>query len=204
MTATMNTSTNGSPRKNLASQLDRLDGILDGLAEGLNDAVAGAVKDAVAVAVQEAVRGILAEVLANPDVLARLRGLLSQTAAVTSTPVVQTAPAAQKSWLGNVAAKVGSWGGLGWRSVRNACASLVGRVTSVLSTFKRRWQLVRQFRIPLLTAVVVGAGAGVGAYCGGPSVAALAGWIAGFTTTLTVQAGIWLRGALGSVPTDYA
>ena len=38
MTATMNTSTNGSPRKNLSAQLDRLDSILDGLADGLNEA----------------------------------------------------------------------------------------------------------------------------------------------------------------------
>ena len=28
---------NGRPRKNLASQLDRLDSILDGLSEGLDD-----------------------------------------------------------------------------------------------------------------------------------------------------------------------
>ena len=193
MTATLHTSTNGSPRKNLASQLDRLDSILDGLADGLNDAVASAVKDAVAVAVREAVRGLLAEVLANPDVLARLRGLVSPTAAATSTATTPAAPAAPKSWPGNVAAQIGSWCGLGWRSVRNVCAALVGRVTKVLSSLRRRWQLVRQFRVPLLTALVVGAVAGVGAYCGGPCVAALAGWIAGFTTTLTVQAGIWLR-----------
>jgi hypothetical protein len=35
MTTTMNP--NGRVRKNLASQLDRLDQILDGLADGLND-----------------------------------------------------------------------------------------------------------------------------------------------------------------------
>ena len=204
MTTTMNATTNGQIRKSLAEQIDRLDHILDGLAQALNESVAAAVKDAVTLAVQEAIQGILAEVLANPDVLARLRGLVSQTVPATSTPVVQTAPAAKTSWLGKVAAKVSSWCGLGWRSVRNACGSLVGAVTNALSTAKHRWQLVRQFRVPLLTAVVVGAVAGVGAYCGGPYVAALAGWIAGFTTTLTVQAGIWLRNAIGSVPTHYA
>jgi hypothetical protein len=47
------TSSNGRPpRPSLATQLDRLDGILDGLADGLNEAVA-AVKEAVAVALQE-------------------------------------------------------------------------------------------------------------------------------------------------------
>ena len=42
-------------RKTLASQIDRLDSILDGLAENLNEAVADSVKGAVTVAVQEAV-----------------------------------------------------------------------------------------------------------------------------------------------------
>ena len=46
--------------------------ILDGLADGLIEAVASAVQQAVTVAVQEAVRSILAEVLTNPDLLAKL------------------------------------------------------------------------------------------------------------------------------------
>ena len=41
------TTTNGDARKTLASQLDRLDSILDGLSEGLNEAVATAVEGAV-------------------------------------------------------------------------------------------------------------------------------------------------------------
>ena len=47
---------NGPARKTLASQLDRLDSILDGLSEGLTDAVSSAVREAVGLAVQEAVR----------------------------------------------------------------------------------------------------------------------------------------------------
>ena len=72
----MSTMTNGQVRKSLASQIDRLDHILDGLAEGLNEAVATAVKEAVALAVQEAVHGIVAEVLSNADLLAKLRGTI--------------------------------------------------------------------------------------------------------------------------------
>src|SRR6516162_7473241 len=53
-------------RKTLASQLDRLDSILDGLSEGLNDAVAQAVREAVGLAVHEAVQAVLAELLTNP------------------------------------------------------------------------------------------------------------------------------------------
>lgn len=60
---------NGRVRKNLADQLDRLDGILDGLADGLNEAVAAAVKDALATAVQQA--------LAHPELRHQLTTLLS-------------------------------------------------------------------------------------------------------------------------------
>ena len=77
---------------------------------------------------------------------------------------------------------------------------MTGKIGNTFSTTRRRWQLVRQFRVPLLTAVVIGAVAGLIAYCGGPYVAALAGWIAGFTTTLTVQAGLWLRHWLDGSP----
>src|SRR4029450_5143420 len=57
-----------APRKSLAQQLDRMDQILDGLADGGQGAVVDAVRDAVGQAVQMALR----EVLAHPEVLARL------------------------------------------------------------------------------------------------------------------------------------
>src|SRR4051794_12596471 len=75
------TNTNGQERKTLASQLDRLDAILDTLGEGLNEAVAGAVQEAVETAVREGVhqgvRGALAEILTNPEIVAVLRAALT-------------------------------------------------------------------------------------------------------------------------------
>src|ERR1700688_1844887 len=104
MTTTLNPSahTNGSTRKNLASQLDRLDGILDGLADGLNEAVASAVQQAVAVAVQEAVRGILTEVLTNPDLLAKLRNNLGLTTTADRTPAPPATPVKRKSLVAKI------------------------------------------------------------------------------------------------------
>jgi hypothetical protein len=96
--------------------------------------------------------------------------------------------------------RVGAWFGRGWQSIRQVCTSFTGWIGEALSRAHRRWQLVRQFHVPLLTAVVVGAASGTAAFWGGPYVAALAGWLAGFTTTLTVQAGLWLRRALDSFP----
>jgi hypothetical protein len=60
MTATR-TNRNGHERKTLASQLDRLDGILD----GLDTALTGAVQQAVEQAVKQAVQAVLTEVLTN-------------------------------------------------------------------------------------------------------------------------------------------
>jgi hypothetical protein len=73
---------NGPTRKTLASQLDRLDSILDGLSEGLSDAVSSAVREAVGLAVREAVQAVLAELLTNPALREQLQG----PAAAEATP----------------------------------------------------------------------------------------------------------------------
>ena len=83
MTTTM--SSNGHvARKNLASQLDRLDSILDVLSDGLNEAVATVVQEAVGKAVELAVK----EVLCNPDVL---RAMRSQAAPERQQPLFRPA-----------------------------------------------------------------------------------------------------------------
>ncbi|MHB1426961.1 MAG: hypothetical protein ACYC3I_27720 [Gemmataceae bacterium] len=62
MTTTPTRLNNEAPtRKTLASQLDRLDGILD----GLDSALTGAVQEAVEQAVKQAVQAVLTEVLTN-------------------------------------------------------------------------------------------------------------------------------------------
>jgi hypothetical protein len=77
----MTTATNGQTRQTLASQLDRLDGILDGLGEALNESIATAVKDAVGVAVKETLEAVLAELLTNPDLQQRLHEVAREAAA---------------------------------------------------------------------------------------------------------------------------
>jgi hypothetical protein len=68
-TTTTRTDNNGPPRKTLASQLDRLDGILD----GLDNALAGAVQAVVCTAVKEAVQAVLTEVLTNQHLQEQLQ-----------------------------------------------------------------------------------------------------------------------------------
>jgi len=68
-TTTPRTTSNGQPRKTLASQLDRLDRILD----GLDAALAGAVQEAVEQAVKQAVQAVLTEVLTNRQLQEQLQ-----------------------------------------------------------------------------------------------------------------------------------
>src|SRR5438094_7014911 len=106
----MTTTTNGRPaRPTLATQIDRLDRLLDGLSENLTEAVADAVKAAVV----QAVETVLTEVLTNPAVLAKLRDALPP--ATTVTPAV-----ARPSWKERMA-KVWSWLSGKVRSVLAAC-----------------------------------------------------------------------------------
>src|SRR5438067_2202414 len=94
---------NGRPlRKSLASQLDRLDGIIDTLADGLNQAVVDAVRDAVAMAVQQAVEVVLRELLSRPELLRHLAG---QTAPVAAAPEPKASKL--KKLVGWIGAKVG-------------------------------------------------------------------------------------------------
>jgi hypothetical protein len=69
MTTAVRTNIDGQQRKTLASQLDRLDGILD----GLDSALAGAVQEAVSMAVKQAVQAVLTEVLTNRELQEQLQ-----------------------------------------------------------------------------------------------------------------------------------
>src|SRR5262245_18997612 len=62
-------SNGNAQRKQLSSQLDRLDTVLGGLADALNRSVAYAVKDVVGQMVKESVETTIREVLGNPELL---------------------------------------------------------------------------------------------------------------------------------------
>jgi hypothetical protein len=204
MTTMMNAGNNGKVRQSLASELDRLDRMLDGLAEGLNEAVADAVKAAVGTAVREAAQAVLTEVLTNPEIRARLNG----TATVAAETTAQVLPTAATSGLRQRLSQL-------WQGVRScltglclSCGSSVWQVPSAVGNLGRRmmrglaslWsrrQVVTQFKYQLLTAVGVGMAAGTAAYCSGPWLAAGVSAVSGFVATLAVQAGLWLRRTFG-------
>jgi hypothetical protein len=135
--------TNGQTRKTLASQLDRLDGILDGLSEGLSDAVASAVREAVGQAVQEAVRAVLTELLTNPA----LRELLQKAAPPGPPPPAERTPEGGKSRLAALGGRVGD-------KLRSACRAGAGWLRQAGRAASLAWRLADdRVRAALLVAV---------------------------------------------------
>src|SRR5262249_55740387 len=169
---------------------DRLDGILDALSDGLNQAVAHTVERAVGSAVRDTVQAVLAELLTNPLVLARLREALAPTVPV-ARPAPQPAPPTS---LGDRARSAA-------RGVRAACGNFASKVKGwcgvLADKAKACCRLARSHTRPLLLAAGVGVALGVAAYLAGPWFAAVAGWLAGFATTLGVQAAVAFRRLLG-------
>jgi hypothetical protein len=194
------TNANGRQRKSLASQLDRLDEMLDGLGENLNDAVADAVKGAVALAVQEAVRAALTEVLSNPAILAKL-----QAAQPAPAPTLGEQLASCGSWLAAKANSAGACVRSGWSRLRALGAALVGHATQgagvmLEATFRKACQVVGQcrplwrLRCRIAVALAVGLVLGVlGFHAAGPLLAGTTTGVCGFVVTLGVQAALWLR-----------
>ena len=183
------TDSNGQVRRTLASQLDRLDSILDGLSDGLNEAVADAVRDAVGiavkeaagVAVREALQAVLTEVLTNPALLEHL-----QPPRQPAPPTPPVAVPAERPSLRERMAAAGAWTGRKAQAAWTACRRALGNLGSGLLAL---WRL----RTRLLAAVSIGATIGLGAYLAGPWLSALAGGIAGGVVSLVHRVRAWFQ-----------
>ena len=162
--------TNGQTRKTLASQLDRLDGILDGLSEGLNDAVASAVREAVGLAVQEAVQAVLTELLTNPLLREQLQGPAAAQPAAPDGPANKNG--GSKGRLAALCGRVGD-------KLRSACRAGAGCLRQAGRAAPLTWHLAGdRVRAVLLVAAAYLARTALAAaarrLCG--AAGSLAGW----------------------------
>jgi hypothetical protein len=209
MTTTM--SANGSGRKTLAEQLDRLDSIFDRLAENLNDAVTAAVaavvKEVIPTAVQEAVHAAVLEALADAQ---RQRQIIS-TRLPSNEPAVpvpvRLADRARRCWAWLVGAAQHTWNTV--TTVAQAARAQALEATSRLVTAGRSraeqvheqlvarvrvwWMrllvlatIARRLRGRLLISVGVGVAVGLAAYLAAPVVVPVASGLAGFIGALLV------------------
>jgi hypothetical protein len=211
----MTVSPNGRVRKSLANEIDRLNQILDGLADGLNEAVAAAVQNAVAQAVQQAIQTALSEVLTSPAVIEQLRQKIGSpvtTPPQQKTSVIKNGCRRLLNWIGAKAKAAACFCMACLKAIGNAGKALLVKVRQVVALSRTQvvrglelvpvvvmlgFRLARKFKMPLLVAIVIGVGIGVVAFVAGRSVAAVGSGIGAFVTTLSVQAGLWLRRMLG-------
>jgi hypothetical protein len=199
--APVTTDTNGRVRKSLAEQIDRLDGILDGLADGLNEAVVTAVKEAVGAAVQEAVRAVLGELLGNPDLLRMIRESLAPLVGADARPAPPGGAAPPGAPFSSLHDKCRTWLRARLLCGKVCLSAWLGRFRTGLRAARTGvcagGRFVGRLWRPLVIAVGIGGVVGVGAYLLGPWLSTVAGGLAGFTTSLAVQARLALRQALG-------
>jgi hypothetical protein len=193
MTATA-TPANGKPaRKQLADQLDRLDGIIDCLADRLPEAVADATREGA----RQAVRDVILELLTNPELRTLIAGLApaAQPAVAPESSVTSTAsPSAEPA-----PAKSGFWGRVketckvvkdaAVRKCRAAQAAVVNTVRTLAAV------------MPLKKMLLVGAGVGVAvaavSYLCPHSVSAVVSGVGAACTTVGIQVGRWFRRSAG-------
>ncbi len=212
--------TNGQARKSLAEQIDKLDHLLDGFGDALNDSVTQAVKDAVGLAVQEAVTTVLREVLANPELLARLPNVTGNASVENAAAQTTSAPTLG---LGQRLKQVGRWIGRKVAAVKQRCGQLLNAAIengtalcqalgsacrqriarfreTILTGMRRSRQFVTEYAqvawrlrrslVAVAVALGVGSAVAVAAFWCGPWVASAASGLGGFGTALAVQTGL--------------
>jgi len=192
MTATA-TMTNGKPaRKQLADQLDRLDGIIDCLADRLPEAVADATREGA----RQAVRDVILELLTNPELRTLIAGLAPaaqpavapETSATPTAPPAEPAPAESEFW-GRVKAKCTAAKDATVRKCRAAKTAVVNTARSLSAI------------MPLKKMLLVGAGVGVAvatvSYVCPHTVSAAVSGVCGAATAVAVQVGRWFRRSAG-------
>jgi hypothetical protein len=163
------------------------------------------------VAVKESVQAVLTEVLTNPRLQDKIRGV--------AAPAGQAVDEIPKPGVRERLARVGSWLARQVRSVYQAASTMVTRgqeacsrlVMKVRRACASSWgcvRVLRHLKVQLLTAVGVGMAAGTAAFFAGPWLAAVVSSAGVFTATLAVHAGFWLRRilpwAFGGQPASVA
>ncbi len=189
-TATMN----GKPqRKQLADQLDRLDGIIDALAEGLNGAVADACREGTRLALKDAI----VEILTNPELRAML---VPQAVSVpVMAPVTASPPEPKKPGLwSRLKAKFAAARTAVVAFAMKARAAVAAKVAAVTATVAAAGTAAGE-ALPVRQALGVALGVGllVGLVCyqlPESASAAVAGAGAA-CTAVAVQVGTWLKRA---------
>ena len=190
-TATMN----GKPqRKQLADQLDRLDGIIDALADGLNQAVADAAREGTRLAVKDAI----VEIMTNPELRALLAPARPETTPAPMPPeTVTPEPKMPGTWTrlkAKVAAARDALTGAAAKAKQAVAAKYKVASDTVVAIGTAAGEALPLGRI-VIRAAVVGLAVGVACLVMPQTAAAAVSAVSVAATTVAVQAGTWLTRA---------
>jgi hypothetical protein len=201
-TSSLNNGSSNAQRKTLATQLDRLDVILDGLSDALSGSVETAVRDVVGQVVKETVEATIREVLGHQDLLRATLAIHSPVPEPQPVP----APLPKRRTLKDLIKSAGGWmcekatqaavsvkNGVkrawnwGIDKIRNgakaALRSCVNLPSSVISVGSALWT----FRKTTSIALAVGLLAGLGSYFAGPVIASVASGVSGAALTVSAM-----------------
>lgn len=190
-TATM---TNGKPaRKQLADQLDRLDGIIDCLADRLPEAVADATREGA----RQAVRDVILELLANPELRTLIAGLAPAAQPAVASEPSATPPATQSSEA--APAKPEFWGRVKEKCkvVKDATVRKCRAAKTAVVNTVRSLSVVMPVKQMLAVGAGVGLAVGVVSYICPHTVSAAVSGVCGAATAVAVQIGRWFRRSAG-------
>jgi hypothetical protein len=201
---TLNNGSSHAQRKTLATQLDRLDVILDGLSDALSGSVETAVRDVVGQVVRETVEATIREVLSNQDLL---RAALGQP--ITPEPQPVPAPVPRRRTLKDLLQSAGNYArekagqvadgvkqafAWGLTRLRRGCSALAGGCLGALGACAKAPSALAAvgctlwtFRKTTSVALTVGVLAGVGSYFAGPVISSIASGISGAALTVSAM-----------------
>ena len=191
------TTMNGKPqRKQLADQLDRLDGIIDALAEGLNQAVIDACREGTRLAVKDAI----VEIMTNPE----LRAMLAppRPASVPAAPPVYDLPPEPRPKMPGLWTRMKAKAAAARAAVVNAATKVKAKVAgtctaareTVASVGEATGEVLPVKRV-LWTAAAVGVAVGVVCLVVPQTAAAAVSAVSVAATAVAVQAVSWLKRA---------
>jgi hypothetical protein len=180
-------------RRQLSTQIDRLDAILDGLSDALTQSVADAVKEVIGEVVSEAVSLAVKEVLASPELLKAALHKHEPMPATTKRRTLKDLLRSAGSYLGDKAKQAAgsvksklltSWT---WccEKVRKACKTTIGACVNLPGTVVKVACGMWTFRKTCAIALTVGILAGVSSYFAGPVIASIASGVSGAALTVS-------------------
>ena len=194
---TLRPSANGNnQRKSLASQLDRLDRILDGLDGALAGAITDAVKDAVSTGVAEAVRATLIEIVSNPQILSLLRGVVPsivQPAGQQEAQAPHASEPAPHSAIRRGLTSAWRWATAKLCATRHATVLSGRQVVHGLVRTWRRANAVWQLKRPLFVALLIGFVVGTVSYASSPWVGGIVSGVSTTGAVLGMQLALFAR-----------